>query len=145
MPECDPVAAYEALAPLHWDAEEWDFSVESKDETSLTKVEDIELLSENCEENDNDLFSWDGADESSEGEEDDMSFEDELTAEEPFFVRFFDDGDDNNVGKGFGDAGGSINIDDDEEDDDIIINGDNGEADAPPPRVSTARVCSLCG
>jgi hypothetical protein len=24
-PEYDPIAAYEACAPLHWDAEEWDF------------------------------------------------------------------------------------------------------------------------
>jgi hypothetical protein len=24
-PEFDPIAAYEACAPLHWDAEEWDF------------------------------------------------------------------------------------------------------------------------
>jgi hypothetical protein len=23
--EYDPIAAYEASAPLHWDAEEWDF------------------------------------------------------------------------------------------------------------------------
>jgi hypothetical protein len=24
-PEFDPIAAYEACTPLHWDAEEWDF------------------------------------------------------------------------------------------------------------------------
>jgi hypothetical protein len=24
-PEYEPIAAYEAFAPLHWDAEEWDF------------------------------------------------------------------------------------------------------------------------
>jgi hypothetical protein len=24
-PEYDPIAAYEVRAPLHWDAEEWDF------------------------------------------------------------------------------------------------------------------------
>jgi hypothetical protein len=24
-PEFDPTATYEACAPLHWDAEEWDF------------------------------------------------------------------------------------------------------------------------
>jgi hypothetical protein len=24
-PEYDPIATYEACAPLHWDAEEWDF------------------------------------------------------------------------------------------------------------------------
>jgi hypothetical protein len=26
-PEYDPIAAYEARAPLHWDAEEWDFQI----------------------------------------------------------------------------------------------------------------------
>jgi hypothetical protein len=25
-PEFDPIASYEDLAPLHWDAEEWDYS-----------------------------------------------------------------------------------------------------------------------
>ena len=31
-PEYNPAAAYEALAPLHWDAEEFDFGIASEDD-----------------------------------------------------------------------------------------------------------------
>jgi hypothetical protein len=44
MPEFDLVASYEALAPLHWDAEEWDFNVWSEDDESLTDNEDLQIL-----------------------------------------------------------------------------------------------------
>jgi hypothetical protein len=40
-PEFDPVASYEALAPLHWDAEDWDFSIWSEDDESLIDDEDL--------------------------------------------------------------------------------------------------------
>jgi hypothetical protein len=43
-PEFDPIAAYEACAPLHWDAEEWDFRTWSEDDESLTDGEDLQLL-----------------------------------------------------------------------------------------------------
>jgi hypothetical protein len=43
-PEFDLVASYEALAPLHWDAEEWDFSIWSEDDESLTDDEDLQIL-----------------------------------------------------------------------------------------------------
>jgi hypothetical protein len=43
-PEFNPVASYEALAPLHWDAEEWDFSIWSEDDESLTDDEDLQIL-----------------------------------------------------------------------------------------------------
>jgi hypothetical protein len=43
-PEYDPIAAYEILAPLHWDAEEWDFQSWSEDDESLTDGEDLLLL-----------------------------------------------------------------------------------------------------
>jgi hypothetical protein len=42
--EFDLVASYEALAPLHWDAEEWDFNVWSEDDESLTDNEDLQIL-----------------------------------------------------------------------------------------------------
>jgi hypothetical protein len=42
--EFDPTAAYEACAPLHWDAEEWDFQTWSEDDESLTNGEDLQLL-----------------------------------------------------------------------------------------------------
>jgi hypothetical protein len=43
-PEFDPTAAYEACAPLHWDAEEWDFQAWSEDDESLTDGEDLQFL-----------------------------------------------------------------------------------------------------
>jgi hypothetical protein len=39
-PEYDPIAAYEILTPLHWDAEEWDFQSWSEDDEPLTDGED---------------------------------------------------------------------------------------------------------
>jgi hypothetical protein len=43
-PDFDPVASYEALAPLHWDVEEWDFSIWYEDDESLTDDEDLQIL-----------------------------------------------------------------------------------------------------
>ena len=43
-PEWDPTAAYEALAPLHWDAEEFDFGVVSEEDEPETEGEDLRLL-----------------------------------------------------------------------------------------------------
>jgi hypothetical protein len=39
-PEFDSKATYEACAPLHWVAEEWDFWAWSEDNESLTDGED---------------------------------------------------------------------------------------------------------
>jgi hypothetical protein len=44
-PEFDSKATYEACAPLHWDAEEWDFWAWSYDDKSLTDSEDLGLRS----------------------------------------------------------------------------------------------------
>ena len=44
-PEWDPTAAYEALAPLHWDAEEFDFGVTSEEDKPTTDgEEDLQFL-----------------------------------------------------------------------------------------------------
>jgi hypothetical protein len=43
-PEFNSKAAYEACAPLHWDAEEWDFWAWSEDDESLTDGEDLQFL-----------------------------------------------------------------------------------------------------
>src|SRR6185436_5108879 len=40
IPEWDPAAAYEALAPLHWDAEGFDFGVTSEEDEHKTKGEE---------------------------------------------------------------------------------------------------------
>ena len=70
-PEWDPTAAYEALAPLHWDAEEFDFGVVSEEDEPMIEGEDLRLLfqeeSESGEEED--PPSSDGVDSSSERED----------------------------------------------------------------------------
>ena len=40
-PEYNSAAAYEALAPLHWDAEEFDFRIVSEDDEPKTEGEDL--------------------------------------------------------------------------------------------------------
>ena len=40
-PEYDPTAVHEVLAPLHWDAEEFDFGVVSEDDQPKTEGEDL--------------------------------------------------------------------------------------------------------
>ncbi|PUV26792.1 hypothetical protein PAHAL_J054000 [Panicum hallii] len=42
--EFDPIASYEALTPLHWDAGEWDYSTWSKDDEPLIDDEDLRIL-----------------------------------------------------------------------------------------------------
>jgi hypothetical protein len=61
-PEFDYKATYEACAPLHWDAEEWDFLAWSEDDESLTDGEDLQFLldRELEDEDDNDDVSWAG-------------------------------------------------------------------------------------
>ena len=67
-PEWDPIAAYEALAPLHWDVEEFDFGVASEEDEPTTEwEEDLQfLLYEELESSEDDTFSWEGADSSEE-------------------------------------------------------------------------------
>ena len=67
-PEWDPIAAYEALAPLHWDAEEFDFGIASEeDEPNTEGEEDLQFLfQEELESSEEDVFSWEGADSSEE-------------------------------------------------------------------------------
>ena len=84
MPEYDPTAAYEVLAPLHWDAKEFDFRVLSEDDEPKTNGEDLRLLFQEEAESDSDNgFSWDGADSSSE-EEIGSSSSDEPMGGKPF-------------------------------------------------------------
>ena len=76
--EYNPTAAHEALAPLHWDAEEFDFGVISEDDESKTNGEDLRLLfQEELKESSDDHFSWDGVDSCSEEEIDFSSDEDD--------------------------------------------------------------------
>ena len=84
-PEWDPTEAHEALAPLHWDAEEFDFGVVSEEDEPKTEGEDLWLLfQEESERSSDDKFSWDGVDSSSEEEIDSSSSDDETMGGKPF-------------------------------------------------------------
>jgi hypothetical protein len=80
--ELNPKAAYEACAPLHWDAKEWDFWVWLEDDESLTDGEDLQFLldGELEDEDDDDDLSWEGHDSSSEEEDGDESTEEDPMA-----------------------------------------------------------------
>jgi hypothetical protein len=57
-PEWDPTAAYEALAPLHWDVEEFDFGTVSEEDEPETEGEDLQFLfQEELESSGDDAFS----------------------------------------------------------------------------------------
>jgi hypothetical protein len=43
-PEWDPIPAYEKQAPLHWDAEGWDFEVASESDGDLADWDDLQFL-----------------------------------------------------------------------------------------------------
>jgi hypothetical protein len=80
-PEYDPIAAYEACAPLHRDAEEWDFRTWSEDDESQTDSEDLQfLLGGELDEDDEDDMSWEGNFSSSEEKVSTPSTEEDLVA-----------------------------------------------------------------
>ena len=57
-PEWDPTAAYEVLAPLYWDAEEFDFGVTSEEDEPTTEGEDLRFLfQEELESSEDNAFS----------------------------------------------------------------------------------------
>jgi hypothetical protein len=79
--EYDSIATYEACAPLHWDAEEWDFQTWSEDDEPLTDGEDLELLlGGELDEDDEENMSWEGGFFSSEEEVDTSSTEEDSVA-----------------------------------------------------------------
>jgi hypothetical protein len=113
-PEYDPIAAYEVRAPLHWDAEEWDFRYQSEDDESLTDGEDLALLLGAELEEDEDDASW-GENLSSSGERaDSISSEEDPMAGTFLFGRSSDDTSDGSEGA---------------EDDDSFTSGSSGDDD----------------
>jgi hypothetical protein len=94
-PEFNSKAAYEACAPLHWDAEEWDFWAWSEDDESLTDSVDLQFLLdvELEDEDDDDDVSWEGHESSSKEENDDESTEEDPTAGSFLRAKLFDEDD----------------------------------------------------
>ena len=137
----EPTAAYEALAPLHWDAEEFDFGVVSEEDEPETEGEDLQFLfQEELESSGDDKFSWDGVDSSSEEEIDSSSGDDEPMGGKPF--RFLGSSEEDNEeessggGGGWSDDsdGGSSAFDGASDDDDDDDDSDGGDAPARSPK-----------
>ena len=140
-PEYNPAAAYEALAPLHWDAEEFDFGITSEDDEPHTEGEDLQLLfQEELESSSEENFSWDGADSSSEEEIGSSSSGDDSMGGNPFrFLGSSEEESEEESGGGGGWSndvetdGGSSAFDGASDDDDSDSNG-RGDAPAPSPK-----------
>jgi hypothetical protein len=135
--EFDSKAAYEACAPLHWDAEEWDFWAWSEDDESLTDGEDLQFLPSGeleDEDDDDDDVSWEGHDSSSEEEDDNESIEEDPTARSFLRARSSDEDNDRDDG---GDSDDGADGDDGSTSDDGAGDGssgdDDGDVDAVPP------------
>jgi hypothetical protein len=136
-PKFDSKAAYEACAPLHWDAEEWDFWAWSEDDESLTDGEDLQFLldGELKDEDDDDDMSWEGHDSSSKEEDDNES-----TEEDPMIGSFLHarSSDEDNDGDDGGDSddetdGNDGSTSDDGARDDGSNGDDDGDVGAVPP------------
>ena len=139
--EYNPMAAHEALAPLHWDAEEFDFGVVSEDDEPKTNGEDLRLLfQEELEESSDDHFSWDRIDSSSEEEIDSSSDEDDPMAGSTF--RFLgssyeDSKEESNDGGGWSnsdEAGDGSSTDKSDGSDDDGDDSDGGNVPARSPK-----------
>ena len=134
-PEWDQIAAYEALAPLHWDVEEFDFGAVSEENEPKTEGEDLRLLfREESEGGEEEVPSSDEVDPSLEEEIDSPSDDDEPMGGKPF--RFLgsseEDSEEENSGGGdgwsdSGSEGGSSAFSSDDDDD----SDDDGSRDAP--------------
>jgi len=137
-PEYDPTAAYEVLAPLHWDAEEFDFGVVSEDDEPKIDGEDLRLVFQEEAESDSDNgFSWDGADSSSEEEIGSSSSGDDPTVGNA--IQFL--GSSEEDGEEESDGGGGRSSDDEaysdssaDDDSDDSDDGDGGDAPVRSPK-----------
>ncbi|KAK1677452.1 hypothetical protein QYE76_038300 [Lolium multiflorum] len=127
-PEYDPIAAYEARAPLWWDEADWDFAVRSEDDESLTDGEDnFQFLvdGELEEESDDNTFSW-GEDISS--DEEDEAEDDTSSDEYPPAKRFR--------------AGLEDDDDDDEDEEEAPADGFSSEKTSPAATPMAARTAT---
>ena len=135
-PEYNSTAAHGAIAPLHWDAEEFNFGVVSEEDKSETEGEDLRLLfqEESVSSNDN-KFSWDGVNSSSEKEIDSSSGDDEPMGGKPsqFLGSSKEDSEEGNSGgvDGWSHFGSESSSSDDDDDDD---SDDGGDAPARSPK-----------
>jgi hypothetical protein len=143
-PEWDPTTAYEALAPLHWDAEEFDSGTISEEDKPKTEGEDLRLLfQEESESSDEeDPPSSDGVDSSSEEEIDSPNDGDEPMGGKPLrFLRSSEEdseeensGGDDDGWSDLGSEGSSSAFSSDDNDDDDSDDGSSGDVPARSPK-----------
>ena len=112
------------MAPLHWDAEEFDFGVASEEDEPTTEEEDLQFLfQEELESDEDDAFSWEGADSSEEIGS--SSSDGTVAGGNPHqFLKAPSEGSEEGSSGGGGDSGDGSSDDDDDDDDD--------GGDAPP-------------
>jgi hypothetical protein len=133
-PEYDPITAYEACAPLHWDAEEWNFQTWSEDDESLSDGEDLKLLfSGKLDEDDEDNMSWEGDFFSSEEEVDTPSTEEDSMAGGFLLGGSSEDDDDDDDEKAEDSSGFCSDSGGDEGGSDDDSNNDDSDAGVAPP------------
>ena len=137
-PEYNPTAAHEALAPLHWDAEEFDFGIVSEDDEPETEGEVLQFLfQEELESSDKEDSSSDGADSSSEEEIGSPSSGDDPSDGINFLFLGSSKEDSEEECSGGGglssdaETGGGSSADNDDDDSD---DGDGGDAPARSPK-----------
>jgi hypothetical protein len=142
-PEYDPTMAYNAVAPSHWDVEDFDFDAPwSVDDASITVgEEDLQPLADGeLEEHGADDYSWEGNQDSSDSTDDNV----DSGADEDSDTDSGEGGedDDDDGGEDDDDDGGEDDDDDGGEDDDDDGDGDgansssssgeDGDDDLPP-------------
>jgi hypothetical protein len=131
-PEYDPIATYEVRAPLHWDAEEWDFRSQSEDDESLTDGEDLALLLGAELEEDEDDTSW-GEDLSSSKERADSFSKEDPMAGTFLFGKSSDETSDDTE-EAEDDDGFASDSSGDDDDGSSSNSGDSGASVAPPTK-----------
>jgi hypothetical protein len=132
-PEWDPIAEYEKQAPLHWDADGWDFAVASESDGNLTDGDDLQFLVDGELDSDTSTeWSWAYDGESSDVEESLDNDDDPMSGNWMCMVSS-DDEDDENDDDGNSDYGSSDEDSNDSGDNDGDDDGGASQCDEMPP------------
>jgi hypothetical protein len=130
--EWDPIVAYEKQAPLHWDADGWEFVVALESDGDLTDGDDLQFLVDGELDSDTSTeWSW-----AYDGESSDVESLD--NDDDPMYGHWMcmvssDDEDDENDNNGSSDYGSSDKDSDDSGDDDNDDDGGASQCDEMPP------------
>eukprot|EP00267_Zea_mays_P041728 XP_020393653.1 prostatic spermine-binding protein-like [Zea mays] len=130
--EWDPIAAYEKQAPLHWDADGWDFAVASESDGDLTDGDDLQFHIDGELDSDTSTeWSWAYDGESSDVES--LDNDDDPMSGHWMCMVSSDDEDDENDDDDSSDYGSSDEDSDVSGDDDGDDDGGASQCDEMPP------------